>query len=70
MVGQVARQPAVDVDLERKLSSFGNVSHKQALQVSLQTSESSMVSAAASRTVVQRIVGSTYVPCTLIPEFY
>ncbi|CAL5226003.1 g8806 [Coccomyxa viridis] len=26
MVGQAARQPAVDVDLERKLSSFGNVS--------------------------------------------
>ena len=70
MVGQAAQQPAVDVDLERKLSSFGNVSRIQSVQVSSKASNSLEAAATASRTATQRIVGSTDVPCTFIPEVY
>ena len=68
MVGQVARQPAVDVDLERKLSSFGNVSYSHVRYISMKASDNLKVAATASRAAFQRIMGSTDVPCTFTHE--
>lgn len=70
MVGQAAQQPAVDVDLEQKLSSFGNVSHIRVDMLYSEASGTTGVMAAAPHMVFRRIVGSTDVPCTFAPETY
>ena len=67
MVGQAAQQPAVDVDLERKLSSFGNVSPIHVESIRSEAFESTEVMAVRLCMVFRRIVGSTDVPCTFAP---